>query len=408
MVKKTSTKPAKTNASRKPAANHAKKAAGPGKNAKPEPSLTLTPTATEPCPVLAEGEIQKIQGLLKANTADGVTLGLSLLESLTVTTADYETVFTESVIISILDDWIAESWGAVAKALLPHGAVSDTFQKIAEEKFRKRPQRHSMFKGLLHARAPVARAAFLASWSGKARPAKPFLDLVAISAGSFTMGSPKDEAARSDTENQVEVRITKPFKMGQTAVTQSQWRAVMGTEPWRYEKLSKKECGDDLPAVYVSWDDANVFCHTLTGLERETGHLQASQCYRLPTEAEWEYACRANTVTAYSFGNSPASLAEYGWYDSNSDGKLRAVAKKKPNPWGLFDMHGNVWEWCSDRFADSLLGGVDPTGPSDGPSRVFRGGFFGFSAPYCRSAFRFGAGPSGCDATFGFRVVLCD
>jgi len=348
-------------------------------------------SSDKPASALTKADQTKIRKLLRLKTSDGVTLGLSLLESLGATTADYDAVFTETVIKSVLNGWVAESWGAVAKALVPHGAVSDVFQRLAEERFLKRPGKTGKlrdFSGWSQARAATARPAFLSAWGGASASAKPFIDVVDIPAGSFTMGSPKTEQDRGDNENQVPVRITKPFGIGLTVVTQGQWRAVMGSEPWRHEGLEDDQCGDDFPAVYVSWHDAVLFCETLTGLERETGRLTATQSYRLPTEAEWEYACRAGTTTAYSFGDDPEQLGEYGWFGENSGGKLHPVAQKKPNPWGLFDMHGNVWEWCADWYDGTLAGGDDPVGRAAGASRVLRGGDWSLGASFCRSAYR--------------------
>jgi formylglycine-generating enzyme required for sulfatase activity len=196
--------------------------------------------------------------------------------------------------------------------------------------------------------------------------------------------------------------------MGGTVITQRHWRAVMGREPWRYEGLEKNQIGDDFPAVYVSWDDAVLFCEELTGIERKTGRLTASQSYRLPTEAEWEYACRAGTTTAYSFGNDPEQLGKYGWFGGffgNSDDKMHPVAQKKPNPWGLFDMHGNVWEWCDDWYYPTLGGGDDPVGLCGGEGRVNRGGA-GREASFCRSASRGKNDPWFRSVGIGFRVVL--
>ena len=222
------------------------------------------------------------------------------------------------------------------------------------------------------------------------------------------MGSPVNQAERRTSENQVEVRIPKPFRMGRTVVTQRQWRTVMGTELWRCGRLKQNKDGFDFPATYVSWDDAVLFCQTLTDLEREAGRLMATQSYRLPTEAEWEYACRAGATTAYSFGDDPNLLDDYGWDDSNSDGRLHAVAEKKPNPWCLYDMHGNVWEWCGDWYDDTLAAGDDPVGPAAGSDRVLRGGCWDADASSCRSAYRCFDDP--CDRDFlfiyGFRVVV--
>jgi formylglycine-generating enzyme required for sulfatase activity len=162
------------------------------------------------------------------------------------------------------------------------------------------------------------------------------------------------------------------------------------------------------------------FCTTLTELEREAGRLAATQRYRLPTEAEWEYACRAGTTTAYSFGDNPKGFRDYGWCRENSNNKLNKVGLKKPNPWGLHDMHGNVWEWCSDWYDTALKGGVDPTGPVTDPghdvnqmvmgrmpSRVIRGGNRYCKPQLCRSAHRAGWGHEGwrLDILVGFRVV---
>ena len=233
------------------------------------------------------------------------------------------------------------------------------------------------------------------------------MEFISIPAGSFTMGSPETEEDRGNDEKQVPVTITRAFELGKTVVTQKQWTEVMGTDPWNWKKSG--QTGDNYPAVYVSWLDASLFCEHLTSYEREAGRLPANQTYRLPTEAEWEYACRAGTTTAYSFGDDESSLKKYAWYDKNSRNKLHEVATKKPNPWGLFDMHGNVWEWCEDWYEESLSGGDDPKGPSAGSARVVRGGgWWRADAGLCRSALRHyrlpGPGPT-YDGTLGFRIV---
>lgn len=255
----------------------------------------------------------------------------------------------------------------------------------------------------------------------------PLIEFAQVPAGSFVMGSPTDEIGRSEDEQRVKVRIAKPFQMGRTPVTQAQWRVVMGTEPWRDAGLGKNQRGDEYPAVYISWDEAMLFCTTFTALERDAGRLTASQVYRLPTEAEWEYSCRAGTTTPYSFGSEAglepgreeglepgggSAWDAYGWDSLNSGERLCAVAKKKPNPWGLYDMHGLVMEWCSDWYSDKLSGGKDPRGPSTGSHRVVRGGSWHVPL-FARSASRNRVSPQSNlaksphrSSTVGLRVVL--
>ena len=197
------------------------------------------------------------------------------------------------------------------------------------------------------------------------------------------------------------------FQMGRTVVTQTQWLAVTGAAPSLEHDLDQNQCGDAFPVVFVTWAEAVLFCQTLTELERQTGRLAKTQAYRLPTEAEWEYACRAETTTSYSFGDVPEHFEDHGWCDSNAAGKLQPVAGKVPNPWGLYDMHGNVWEWCADKYVTELIGGDDPVGAEYGNSRVVRGGSCRGTVWYCRSASRRGNMPSDRRSTIGFRVVCC-
>jgi formylglycine-generating enzyme required for sulfatase activity len=350
---------------------------------------------------LSPGDRKQIRGLLKSKTSEGVTLGLSLLDSLGATAADYEAVFTDRVIKTVLKTWDEAIWAAVFRAMLPYEALFGRFRRWVKKAYAYREERDEWFNGLVFALIPAARVGFLAAWGEAADPKKPFIELVDVPAGSFMMGSPEQEAGRSDDEGQVQVRITKPFRMGRTVITQGQWRAVMGTEPWLEDP--SYDWDDDFPAVYVYWDDAVLFCETLTGLERETGRLTASQSYRLPTEAEWEYACRAGTTTAYSFGDDPHLLSEHGWYSDNSDGPQK-VAKKKANPWGLFDMHGNVSQWCAGWYSDALHGGDDPQGATAGSARFARGGSWDYVASGCRSASR--DSDSALGVYCGFRVVV--
>jgi len=243
------------------------------------------------------------------------------------------------------------------------------------------------------------------------------LEFVTIPAGRFTMGSPRSEKERGEDEHQVAANFSASFLLAKTTVTQAQWKAVMGTTPW--EERGTVESGEEYPAVYVSAGDAAGYCAKLTAVDRAQGILPAEKGYRLPTEAEWEYACRAGTTTAYSFGDDPSFLGEHGWYEENSLrvmqpgddsgveilGHAGEVGTKKPNPWGLYDMHGNVWEWCADWYAEALVGGDDPQGPADGTLRVFRGGNWTDRASFARSAFRGFGGADARGRNLGFRVV---
>ena len=232
---------------------------------------------------------------------------------------------------------------------------------------------------------------------------------IEIRAGKFTMGSPAGEKDRGPTEEQVAVKLTKAFDLGKTEVTQGQWKQVMGTEPWKGE--AELRAGKDYPATCVSWADAVEFCDLLTDLERKAGKMSTKRAYRLPTEAEWEYACRAGTTTRYSFGEDESNweLGQYAWFDGYnaklSEKYAHAVGLKKPNPWGLHDMHGNVSEWCSDWFDRKFIGGVDPVGPGVGSQRMLRGGDWWNRPSNCRSAYRECFAPSERSASIGFRVA---
>jgi formylglycine-generating enzyme required for sulfatase activity len=167
--------------------------------------------------------------------------------------------------------------------------------------------------------------------------------------------------------------------------------------------------GDDYPATRVKWGDAMNFCQKLSEQECSAGRLPSDWKYTLPTEAQWEYACRAGTKSRFSFGDDESDLGEYAWFTANAgnagEKSAHTVGQKKANPWGLNDMHGNVSEWCSDYYAKKLAGGTDPQGPSGGAGRVFRGGSWSFTASFCRSAFRF-RGPRNLRYySLGFRVA---
>jgi formylglycine-generating enzyme required for sulfatase activity len=219
------------------------------------------------------------------------------------------------------------------------------------------------------------------------------IELKLIPPGTFTMG----QAGGDKDETPHEVTLTKPFYMGVYEVTNAQWKRVMGSEPSNWKD-------DDRPVEQVSWDDANEFCRRLSALPEEK---RAGRVYRLPTEAEWEYACRAGTTTKWSFGDDESGLGDYAWFGGNSGSQTHPVGKKKPNAWGLFDMHGNVWEWCSDWSGDYAKGAVtDPQGPSGGSLRVNRGGSWRRTAGNCRSAFRGRYAPSLRFVSLGFRLAL--
>ncbi|MDX2032716.1 MAG: formylglycine-generating enzyme family protein [Blastocatellia bacterium] len=220
------------------------------------------------------------------------------------------------------------------------------------------------------------------------------LELVGLSAGEFTMGG--DRYDREKPRHRVRV---SPFAIGKHQVTQAQWKAVMGEEnnPSRFK-------GDDLPVERVSWDDAHEF---IRRLNKKTG-----QRFRLPTEAEWEYAARGGSLTEFCFGDDEEQLAAYAWFGENSGLQTHPVGEKRPNPFGLFDVHGNVWEWCSDWFDRNYYGKLqkqvvvtDAQGPRTGSYRVIRGGSWSAHAVDCRSAYRYDWSPGYRYDHVGFRLV---
>ncbi len=236
--------------------------------------------------------------------------------------------------------------------------------------------------------------------------------LVLIPPGEFRMGSAEEQGsanAASDERPTHRVRITRPFWLGASEVTQAAFLRVMGSNPSRF-RLETHDDGvtlqpeaDRRPVESVSWLLALEFCRRLSALP---GEQAAGRCYRLPREAEWEYACRAGTATPWSCG-AETVLAAHAWF-GHPDGKPAPVGQQKPNPWGLYDMHGNVFEWCADWFAPDYYRqspADDPTGPASGLERVIRGGsWWNKSAQYCRSAARVGATLEGSEM-IGFRVL---
>ncbi len=235
------------------------------------------------------------------------------------------------------------------------------------------------------------------------------MKLVWCPPGEFTMGSPLSEQGHRDDEHQVEVTLTIGFWLGKYEVTQSEWKRVMRTEPWKGRESTKE--GAEYPATHVSSNDAVNFCRKLTEQEHQAGRLPKDWEYTLPTEAQWERACRAGTKTKFSYGDDESKLGDYAWFDGNTskadEQYAHRVGQKKSNPWGLHDMHGNVLEWCRDRF-HVLPGGRDPEVIADGGGldRVSRGGHWCSPAAFCRSASRNWYAAELQHHGLGFRVAL--
>lgn len=248
-------------------------------------------------------------------------------------------------------------------------------------------------------------------------PVTPLSNMVWIAPGSFVMGSPETEEDRqADESPQATVTISKGFWMGKYEVTQAEYKALMGSNPSWFNGDRRSEGGRDYgidlnrPVESVGWSSAKEYCATLTERERAAGRIGPNCVYRLPTEAEWEYVCRAGTTTRFSHGDDPGykELGKYAWHGASmQDGVTHPVGQKLPNPWGVYDMYGNVDEWCQDRYG-SYTGGqlVDPQGPLSGLYRVIRGGNWVYAGRYCRSAFRNDIRPIDGNIIIGFRVIL--
>ena len=232
------------------------------------------------------------------------------------------------------------------------------------------------------------------------------LEMVYCPAGTFMMGSPEDELGRYDDETQHEVTLTESFWIGKTPITQVQYKAITGENP------AEKDygVGDNNPIYNVSWHDCVAFCEKLNQLKIAPSGYR----FALPTEAQWEYACRAGTTTALNNGKPIISedgecpnLDEVGWYLENADYDTRPVGEKQPNAWGIYDMHGNIWEWCADWYGDYPAGAVtNPMGPETGEYCVLRGGSWYDFAGSCRSAIRGISDPNNYGGDGGFRLAL--
>lgn len=264
-----------------------------------------------------------------------------------------------------------------------HAQINTTDLNKPRNKPAPRPTTRPATRPTTH---PAARSATRFS------PHIPDIEFVRIPAGSFMMGS---EDGNSYEKPVHRVNITRDFYMGKYEVTQAQWKAVMGTNPSYFK-------GDNLPVERVSWNDAQEFIRKLNA-------LASTNKYRLPTEAEWEYAARAGSSTKWSFGNDISQLDNYAWYGANSGNRTHEVGGKLPNAWGLYDMHGNVWEWCADYwdekyYAKSPLS--DPKNTISSSTYLLRGGSWLIDASNLRSTLRDYDTPSFRHDSNGFRVSI--
>ena len=217
-------------------------------------------------------------------------------------------------------------------------------------------------------------------------------EMVLIPAGSFTMGS-KGSMPNEKPEHTVNVQS---FAMGKTEVTQGQWKAVIGTNPSQF-----KQCGEDCPVEYVSWNEVQTYIQKLNAI--------SGKQFRLPSESEWEYACRAGSTGVYSFGEDLGQLDQYAWFDGNSGMRTHPVGQKRSNAFGLYDMYGNVWEWVEDWLHENYSGSpADGSVWVDGGEQIYRvrrGGSWNNNPPFVRSAFRYFANPVTRTANGGFRLA---
>lgn len=219
-----------------------------------------------------------------------------------------------------------------------------------------------------------------------------YMEFVRINPGLFTMGSSL-YSGEGDEAPEHKVTISEPFYLGKYEVSQEQWEVIMGNNPSSFK-------GNQLPVDHVSWNDAQLF---IDKLQDQTGRT-----FALPTEAQWEFAAHAGTSTLWDFGDSEGALVEYAWFGENADATTHPVGQKKPNAWGVYDMYGNVQEWCADWYANPYSYGdvSDPQGPESGESRVARGGAWGDDFTMVRSSYRNAIGPDDSTPGTGIRVVM--
>jgi formylglycine-generating enzyme len=237
--------------------------------------------------------------------------------------------------------------------------------------------------------------------SNQSRPGSQ-TDMIKVAEGRFIMGD------KSQPDASPHPALVSSFYIDKYLVTQELYRKVMGANPSRWK-------GDKNPVEQVRWSDAVKFCNKRSELEglKPCYDLGTWKCnfeangYRLPNEAEWEYACRAGTTGSFFFGDNPSKLGEYAWHDKNSAGRPHPVGQKRPNPWGLYDICGNVWEWCNDFYKVDYYHEAppqDPRGPTTGDTKVVRGGAWRFGAETCRSGYRYNESPGYADVCFGYDI----
>ena len=220
------------------------------------------------------------------------------------------------------------------------------------------------------------------------------MEFILIQPGSYDMGTNEEADPDGDASPPRKVTLTQPFYLGKFEVTQEQWEKIMGGNPSHFK-------GAKRPVESVSWNACQEF---LAKLQERTGRK-----FALPTEAQWEFACRAGTTTRWSFGDLDSRLGDYAWFGDVSGRTTHAVGKKQPNAWGLYDLHGNVAEWCADWYAkyrDARGQATDPSGPAAGDSRVARGGAWGDDSGYLRSTYRNCNGPDGANEGIGLRCAM--
>ncbi len=220
------------------------------------------------------------------------------------------------------------------------------------------------------------------------------MEFILIQPGSYDMGTNEDADPDGDASPSRKVTLTQPFYLGKFEVTQEQWEKIMGGNPSHFK-------GAKRPVESVSWNACQEF---LAKLQERTGRK-----FALPTEAQWEFACRAGTTTRWSFGDLDSRIGDYAWFGDDSGRTTHAVGKKQPNAWGLYDMHGNVAEWCADwyaKYSHARSDATDPSGPSAGGSRILRGGAWGDDSGYLRSTYRNCNGPDGANDGIGLRCAM--